>query len=177
MLTKKGNEQKAAGRTSVKTAFQEKVFQPVVNILKTGVEPTALAVAVSLGIVVGIIPLLGTTTIICTMLAYSFRLNLPALQLANYLMFPVQLLLFIPFFQAGGYFFEPSGLPASVSQISEMISHDLWGTIQLFWLANLQALLVWFLTGIPAFLMLNFILRRSFLKLFPALSASKSKDR
>lgn len=161
---------------SVKRKIQEKIFRPVLNLLKEGVSPKALAMAVSLGMVVGVIPLVGSTTIICTLLAYSFRLNLPALQLVNYLMFPLQLILFIPFFQAGGYLFEPLHFPASVSRLSEMLSHDLWGTIQLFWFANLQALLVWIILAVPSFIILNYLLRRSFIHILPAISGKKTKE-
>lgn len=158
---------------NIERILKEKILQPIINLLKEGVGPEALALAVSLGIVVGVIPLLGSTTIICILLAYGLRLNMPALQLVSYLMFPLQLILFIPFFHAGTYFFEPLEFPASVSQISAMMSHDVWGTVQLFWVANLQALLVWILMAIPTFLILNFIFRRSFHTLFLALSRKK----
>ena len=144
-----------------KSFFKEKIIQPTLGFLKSGTSPEQLAVAFSLGIVVGVVPLLGCTTLICMLLAFTLRLNMAALQLINYLMFPLQLLLFIPFFHAGGFFFEPLDIPVSVSSISDMMSNDFPGTISKLWLANLQALLVWLTLAIPAYFMLYFVLSRS----------------
>ena len=154
---------------------KEKIFRPVLDLLKSGVGPEQLALACSFGIVVGIIPLPGSTTLICILLAYLFRLNLPALQLVNYAMFPLQLLFFIPFFKAGGFFFEPLRIPDSFTQLGEMMKLDFWGTIELFWFANLQALLVWLILSIPSFFVLNFTFRRAFSKMFLTLARKKAQ--
>jgi uncharacterized protein (DUF2062 family) len=45
--------------------------------------------AISLGVIIGMFPVQGTTTIICTLVSILFRLNLVVLQLANYLSFPI----------------------------------------------------------------------------------------
>jgi uncharacterized protein (DUF2062 family) len=150
----------------------KKILRPILGFLKAGVSPGQLAVAFSLGVVVGIIPLLGSTTLICAILAFSLRLNMPVLQLANYCVFPLQLLLFIPFFQIGGYLFEPLEIPASVTEISEMLQADFLGAIQQFWFANLQALLAWLLLAIPLYLLLYFIL----LLLFKRMALAFSKN-
>lgn len=138
--------------------IREKLVSPVLGFLKEGISPEQLAMAFSLGIVVGVIPLLGCTTIIFIVLAFAFRLNMAALQLINYLIFPLQLLLFIPFFQAGGYFFEPLEISLSVGEISKMMSTNFLGTVQQLWLANMQALLVWLLLAIPAYFILYYLL-------------------
>lgn len=138
--------------------IRKKVTSPIMAFLKEGSSPEQLAIALALGIVVGVIPLLGTTTIICFLLAFALRLNMAALQLINYLIFPLQLLLFIPFFQAGSYFFEPQEISLSVGQISEMMGTNFFGTISQLWLANLQALIVWFLLAIPSYFVLYYIL-------------------
>jgi uncharacterized protein (DUF2062 family) len=156
-----------------RTFLGNKILRPLLGILKTGISPGQLAVAFSLGIVVGIIPLLGSTTLICMLLAFILRLNLPALQLANYIVFPLQLLLFIPFFKMGGYLFDPLQIPASVTQIREMIREDFLGTIRQFWFANLQALLVWLILAIPSYLLLYFI----FLGVFKKISFLKLENR
>lgn len=144
--------------------------------MKSGITPGQLAIAFALGVVIGIIPLLGSTTLICCLLAFSLRLNMAALQLVSYLMFPLQLLLFIPFFKAGGYFFEPMDIPLSVTQISEMASENFWGTIQQFWFANLQALLVWLIIAIPSGILLYLILLPILKKLSLAYSGAKTQD-
>lgn len=152
----------------------KKILGPILNFLKAGTSPEQLAVAFSLGMVVGVIPLLGSTTLICTVLAVVFRLNLPVLQLANYGVFPLQLLLFIPFFKMGGYLFSPLELPVSVTQISKLLQADFFGTIQQFWFANLQALTVWLLLAIPLYLLLYFILLLFFQRITLTFSEKKN---
>lgn len=146
----------------------------MLGFLKTGSSPEQLAIAFSLGAIVGVIPLLGTSTLICTLLAFAFRLNLAALQLVNYLIFPLQLLFFIPFFQAGGFLFEPMAIPLSVTQISEMLSTDLWGTMQQFWLANLQALLVWLMLALPVYFVLYYVLLQVLRKVASAIPTKRN---
>ena len=155
------------------TSLGKRIIRPIIGFLKAGISPGQLAVAFALGMVVGIIPLLGSTTLICMVLAFALRLNMPVLQLANYCVFPLQLFLFIPFFQMGGYLFDPLQIPASVTQISEMLQADFFGTIQLFWFANLQALLVWLLLAVPLYLLLYFILLLVFKRIAMAFTGNK----
>lgn len=157
-----------------KTVIGKKILDPIVGFLKAGISPAQLAIAFSLGLVVGIIPLLGATTLLCTVLAFAFRLNMAVLQLANYLVFPLQLLLFIPFFKAGGYLLSPLQVPASVAQIREMFQADFFGAIQQLWVANLQALLVWFLLAVPLYLLLYFLLLQIFKRMALAFAAKRN---
>ncbi len=158
-----------------KSYFREKIITPVSGFLKEGISPKQLAMAFSIGIVVGIIPLLGCTTLICFALAFILRLNMAALQLTNYLIFPLQLLLFIPFFQAGGYLFSPLDIPLSAGQVSEMMSTDIMGAIRQLWFANLQALLVWLLLAIPSYFILYFTLLHILKKAGAAIETKKSE--
>lgn len=157
------------------TGAGKRILRPIMGFLKAGIGPGQLAVAFALGMVVGIIPVIGVTTLLCTILAFTFRLNMPVLQLANYTVFPLQLLLFIPFFQLGGYLFEPLQIPASVAEISEMLQADFFGAVQLFWFANLQALLVWLLLAVPLFLILYGIFRLVFRRIALAFSGKGNK--
>jgi|TARA_B110000438_G_scaffold4279_1_gene4297 hypothetical protein len=47
---------------------------------------------------IGAFPALGIATIACKAVAALYRLNLPAIQLANYLVFSMQIILFPLFF-------------------------------------------------------------------------------
>jgi len=62
--------------------------------LKQGVEPSRLSLALASDSAIGAFPALGIATITCTVVAALYRLNLPAIQLANYLVFPMQIILF-----------------------------------------------------------------------------------
>ncbi|HSC48312.1 MAG TPA: hypothetical protein VLG68_09515, partial [Gammaproteobacteria bacterium] len=101
--------------------------------------------AVVLGVLLGITPVLGTTIVSCTVAALVLGLNLPLIQLANNLVYPLQLLLLIPFVQAGQRLFREPPLPLSFTQIAAMLQTDLWGSIVALWSYTVHGLVAWVL--------------------------------
>jgi uncharacterized protein (DUF2062 family) len=81
--------------------LKTRLVDPILALLTQGITPRKIAMSVAIGIVVGCFPLLGTTTTLCTIAALVFGLNLPAIQLVNYLVYPLQLFLLIPFVRLG----------------------------------------------------------------------------
>ncbi len=65
--------------------------------LSQGISPQRLALTLALGFAVGCIPVVGVPTVLCATLALALRLNLPAIQAANYAAMPLQLVLIVPF--------------------------------------------------------------------------------
>ena len=112
------------------------------------------------GIVLGVFPVLGSTTILCGLAAIIFRLNLPAIQLVNYMVYPLQLLLLIPFFHLGDLLFQVEPIPLSAQEFITLLQSDLWGTIRSFWNTTLRAIMAWLLVSLPTFLILHFIFVR-----------------
>src|SRR5580658_3847085 len=80
---------------------QEKVLE----YLQCGLAPRQLAFTLALGFAIGCIPLLGVTTAICALLALVLRLNMPAIQAANWVAMPLQVVLLIPFLRLGQWMF------------------------------------------------------------------------
>jgi len=71
--------------------------------LRQGISPRRLALTLALGFAVGCFPVVGIPTALCALLALALRLNLPAIQAANYLVMPLQILLIVPFVRLGGW--------------------------------------------------------------------------
>src|SRR4051794_16880553 len=87
----------------MRTAYSfEELKQKARNWLLLGISPQRLALTLALGFVVGCFPVFGVTTGICALMAFVFRLNLPAIQAANYAAMPFQLALLVPFVKLGG---------------------------------------------------------------------------
>lgn len=80
-------------------------LKPITDQLKVGVTPHKLALSIAFGVVIGISPILGITTITCIVFAHIFKLNHIATQTVNYFSYPLQLLLLVPFVKAGEYIF------------------------------------------------------------------------
>jgi hypothetical protein len=81
-----------------------------------------------------------------------FRLNQVVLQSVNYLLYPLQLVLIIPYCRLGARLF-PWG-PPFPAEIVTYVLHGQGGTIKLFAWATLKAVAAWLLTAPPLALVL-----------------------
>lgn len=113
-----------------------------------GVTPQKLALTLCLGAALGVMPLLWGTTLICIMLAHFFRLNQVALQSINYLLYPVQLALLLPFFKMGSWLFpwEPPLPPHMLATLA----NNPWSSLNILGWMTLKSLAAWVITVIPA---------------------------
>ena len=100
--------------------------------------------------VIGIFPIWGTTTWICLGLAIVLRLNIVILQLVNYLLFPLQLLLIYPFVSAGVSLFQLK-FDYTASQFLDVIQTNFWLVVKDSGLALLSGAGVWALCAVPLF--------------------------
>jgi uncharacterized protein (DUF2062 family) len=126
-----------------KQFLTKRVVIPLLNFLKEGVTPRQLALAVTLGLLFGIFPIIGVTTILCGAAALLFRLNMAAIQLVNYLIYPVQLLLFAPYLKIGAFIFNYQHI-LSIPKMSELTTFgDILVNLQDLYLVFLGAILVW----------------------------------
>ena len=67
--------------------------------------PRKCALTLCVGAALGVMPLLWGTSLLCILLAHFFRLNHGVLQSVNYLLYPLQLALLVPFFKLGVWLF------------------------------------------------------------------------
>jgi uncharacterized protein (DUF2062 family) len=118
-------------------------------LLKQGVTPEKLSLSVAFGLTLAVIPVLGSTTVLCALAAVVWKLNMPAIQLVNYLAYPLQLLLLIPFLKAGQVLFREPPLPYSLGQIGELVKSHPWHAISILWTATWQGVVVWAIVAFP----------------------------
>jgi uncharacterized protein (DUF2062 family) len=133
-----------------------RIRRPILELLRQGVTPEKMALSLALGMALGVFPVLGTTTALCALVAFIWRLNLPAIQMVNYFVYPLQIALLIPFFRAGEKLFGAPRLPLSVSQILAMAHASFWGATRFLWTTIWHAALVWCLLA-PAFVALLYV--------------------
>lgn len=79
--------------------------------LLQGTGPGRLALTLGVGLALAIFPVLGATTALCLAVGIAARLNQPLLQLVNYLAYPLQLALLIPFYRGGEQLFGAAPVP------------------------------------------------------------------
>ena len=134
--------------------LREKIVSPLSSLLKQGLSPTKLALVIALGVVLSIFPLLGTTTLICSLVAILFQLNIAAIQIANYAAFPLQIVLFIPFLKLGETLSGISLDPISKDQLISTFQEGFFQAIsELTWYL-LVACLGWSAAILPMFIIL-----------------------
>jgi uncharacterized protein (DUF2062 family) len=93
--------------------FYRRGILPILALLRMGATPQTLAWSIAVGLLIGINPALGTTTVLCLAVTFACRLNVVAAQLANHAVFPLELLLVIPFIKLGSKVFHTAALPLS----------------------------------------------------------------
>jgi uncharacterized protein (DUF2062 family) len=157
-----------------KSFLEKRMIRPIVGLLKQGITPEKIALSLALGIVLGIFPVIGVTTLLCIAAAFLFKLNLPAIQLVNYLVYPLQLVLLLPFYRAGEWLFRAEHLPLSVKEILAMMDEDLWETILFLWETTANAMVVWVLLAPFMVLFLYGLIRLTILRLTLPSSPGKS---
>jgi len=120
-----------------------KIVLPVIELLRQGITPEKIALSIALGAAIGVFPVLGSTTFLCAAAAVILRLNLPSIQLVNYLMYPLQLILFLPFLEAGSRIMRTAPIALSMKQVFGMIESDPWRLTKMLWSATLGAMTIW----------------------------------
>lgn len=131
--------------------------------LLDGLSPERLAITLALGFVLGFIPVIGLPTALCAILAASLRLNLPAIQVANYAAMPFQIALIVPFVRMGGRLTPAVAkstldMNALVHAPLQLLLHSSGAVaLQLGKMAG-QALLAWTLVAIPVATVLTIVL-------------------
>jgi uncharacterized protein (DUF2062 family) len=134
----------------MKDWLYRKVVRPVLGWLGQGITPRKLALAIAIGAIIGVFPLIGATTLISAAAAVLLRLNMPAVQLANYLVYPLQFLLLIPFYQLGAWLFGAEPVTIAVEALMKMFATDFWASLGQFWQLTLHAIAAWGLVAVPA---------------------------
>lgn len=149
--------------------LKRRLVDPLLALLRQGVAPDRLALCVAIGVTVGCIPILGVSTILCTVIALSFRLNLAAMQLVQALMAPIQLLLIVPFVRLGEWLLRAAPQPVSIRAGMELLKQGVWHTVLVLKDAIIHAGIAWILVAPLAILLLYRILKPVFLRTAAAL--------
>ena len=123
--------------------FYRRGVLPILALLRMGTSPRALAWSIAAGIVIGINPAVGTTTLICLAAAFVFRLNVIASQIANHAMFPVELALVIPFIRLGSRVFHTAAMPLSPRVFFHAARSTPLALTRQIWLWEWHAFVLW----------------------------------
>jgi len=116
---------------------------PILALLRMGASPERLAWSLAIGLLIGINPLLGSTTLLCMLVAVVFRLNIAASQIANHIAYPFQLLLVLPFLRVGTELFHTGPIPYTPKTLFLEARHHPLALIRQLWMWEWHALVLW----------------------------------
>ena len=127
----------------------------------------------ALGLTIGMFPCPWGSTILCALVAFLLRINHVAIQVANYLAWPLQITFFIPFFWAGQKLF-PFGESLSLENLTFSSFQQPLDSLGLLLIADIKAVVVWLLVSPLIYLFIYCIAIPVFARLKKKLPATAS---
>ncbi len=140
----------------VKNILKKRLLFPLVEFCKQGMSPQKLALMLALGLTLGVVPFIGVNTILLIILAIILRLNVIAIQIVNYFVYPLQIILYIPFMKVGQYIFNGPEISFTSREFISMLRDNWFQTIIDIWFNNFLGIIVWFILAIPASLVIYY---------------------
>jgi uncharacterized protein (DUF2062 family) len=137
-----------------------------VALFKQGLTPIELTQSILVSVLISIIPILGVTTILLTVLSLKRKLNFPIMIALSYIIWPLQILMIIPFINIGEYIFSVPQSHHSVEEIITSFQDSFFGTISRLSFELLCGFGGWLFTAVPIFIIIylasNFLISKFF---------------
>lgn len=93
------------------------LIAPVVVQLTGGASLDKIAWTIALGMVLGIFPVMGTTTFVCLLAGWLCKLNQPLLHVFRAIVYPLHLLLILVFIRLGERLYDAPLISFSIPQL------------------------------------------------------------
>lgn len=119
------------------------------TLLQQGLTPKQICLSCIVSVLLSVIPILGVSTFLITMVSLKTKLNLPIMIALSYLMWPVQILLILPFISAGEFIFSLPPSHHTVDEIVNSFQDGFFSTLVKISFELLCAFAAWFLIAIP----------------------------
>jgi uncharacterized protein (DUF2062 family) len=126
-----------------------KVKEKTTALLKQGLTPKELSQSIIVSGLISTIPILGVSTFMITTVSLKQKLNLPIMIAVSYLLWPVQILMIIPFIRVGEFIFSVPRNHYTVEEIISSFQNSFFQTLSHLSFALLCGLGGWLLTAVP----------------------------
>ncbi len=141
---------------SVKESWWRRwLLNPVVAQLTGGTSPTRIAWTISLGVVLGVFPIMGSTTLLCLVVGWMFRLNQPILHAFKSIVYPLHLALILVFIRLGERIYGVPLISLSIPELVEKFKTDPLQFFSDFGMAAWHGVSAWLLIAPVAALLLK----------------------
>ncbi len=138
-----------------RTFWQRRLRDPIVAQLTQGVTPQKIALTIAIGSALAVFPILGTTTLLCFVVALWLKLNQPIIQLINQAMWPLHLPVIFSCVRLGERLYGAE--PVNLSHLRALVQHHPSRFFEEFGRAALHAITAWALIA-PLYIALVYFL-------------------
>lgn len=143
-----------------------------VALFKQGLTPIQLTQSILVSALISIIPILGVSTFLLTVLSIKRKLNLPIMIAISYIFWPIQLLMIIPFINIGEFIFSIPQSNHSAQEIIASFQESFFGTLSRLSFELLCGFGGWLLTAVPFFTLVYLVS----ISIFKLISKDKNKE-
>ncbi len=119
------------------------LVEPVIGQLICGIPPERLAWTIAAGMVLGVFPVMGTTTLVCLFSGWAFGLNQPVLHVFRAVVYPLHLMLILVFIHLGERLFGAPLLSFSIPELMGKFKESPLGFCREFGVAAFQGVVAW----------------------------------
>lgn len=123
--------------------WQRRVRDPIVAQLTQGITPEKIALTIAVGSAFALFPVLGTTTLLCFLVAWGLRLNQPLVQLINQALWPAHLPAILLCIRLGERIFGAPHARPSFRAMRELLWSDPTTFFHRFGLTIMYAIVAW----------------------------------
>jgi uncharacterized protein (DUF2062 family) len=128
--------------------FHRWVIRPIANQLRQGTSPEKLSWSVSLGLTLGIFPIMGSTSLVCFAVGHLLRLNQPVLHLFKTFTYPIHLVMILVFIRIGQRLNGVPPIPLSIPQLLTRFKENPAQFASDFGMAALHGIEAWAISAI-----------------------------
>ena len=129
--------------SKLRAFWRERVLRVIVAQFTQGVTPEKIALTIALGLNLGIFPLLGATTALCALAGVCLKLNQPVIQLVNWLVSPLQLVLILVFVRIGEWLMRAPQVTFSIPELFQKFHQSPAAFFREFGLTGLHGVIAW----------------------------------
>ena len=118
-------------------------------LLKQGLNPKELTQCIIMSVLISTIPILGLSTFMITIVSIKRKLNFPVMISVSYLMWPLQILLIIPFIRIGTFIFSVPRNRHTLQEIINSFQNSFFQTLTHLSFELLCGFGGWLFTAVP----------------------------
>lgn len=135
----------------------------IIALFKQGLTPIELTQSIIVSGLISTIPILGVSTFLLTALSLKRKFNLPIMIAQSYLMWPIQVIMIIPFINIGEFIFSVPKTNHSAQEIITSFQNSFFATLSHLSFELLCGFGGWLLTAVPfsagVYLLIVYILK------------------